>query len=674
MNESSIHPRREFQRRVQAAPPPPAASPHFGRFIAAVIAIGFAIVAYSVYELPTVPYPLGWVALAVLSIVASAFPVQVPGVPVYFSISDTFFITSALLFGPAPAAVTIAVDSLVASWRRRNDLQQVLFNCTSAAIALWCGATFYYLRSGHEPLALTWGTGGMTEIGPLAILALAYFALNSGLTACAIGLSKGIPIFPFWRQHFAVIAVNYTAAGSAAFFLVLLLRSVGPTAFAAALPIIFVCYIAMQSRLGRMVDAQRHVRKLNELYMSTIGAFSTAIEAKDGVTSDHVHRVRAYAMGLARALGYTDQETLQALEAASLLHDTGKLAVPEHILNKPGRLTPAEFETMKTHVDVGADILSSIDFPYPVVPIVRAHHENWDGTGYPRRLKGEDIPIGARILAVVDCFDALTSDRPYRPAMSEAQAVDIIVERRGTMYDPHVVDTFLSVYRDIAPTGQQQPALASALRRIRKIHQPPQQNVAAPGRPTEVAPFADASEELLAFVSLARIVSQTPSIRDIGMLAWGHMRHIAAGASVAIFTVDASRGALVAQFTAGPSAERLNGLTMAVAQRVSGWVAANWQPMFNADAHLDLEQATELRFAMSLPLIVEGRLVAVVTLYASDAFTEVQMRRMEIIAPHFAASLQSLDMDRIRNSGTALRLDVDQVRNAGSELRVVARR
>src|SRR5262249_50768896 len=128
-----------------------------------------------------------------------------------------------------------------------------------------------------------------------------------------------------------------------------------------------------------------------------------------------------------------------------LLHDTGKLAVPEHILNKPGKLTASEFETMKLHVDVGADILSLVEFPYPVVPIVRCHHENWDGSGYPRCVKGEDIPIGARILSVVDCFDALTSDRPYRRAMTEEAAFGILRERSGTMYDPRVVESFIAV-------------------------------------------------------------------------------------------------------------------------------------------------------------------------------------------------------------------------------------
>ena len=158
-----------------------------------------------------------------------------------------------------------------------------------------------------------------------------------------------------------------------------------------------------------------------------------AIDAKDDVTHSHVRRVQAHAMALARAINVVDEPTLKAIEAAALLHDTGKLAVPEHILNKPGKLTAAEFEKMKLHVDIGADILSLVGFPYPVEPIVRCHHENWDGSGYPRGVAGEAIPIGARILSVVDCYDALTSDRPYRRAMSDEAALAILRERSGTM-------------------------------------------------------------------------------------------------------------------------------------------------------------------------------------------------------------------------------------------------
>jgi putative nucleotidyltransferase with HDIG domain len=624
------------------------------RFIAVVTCAGVAIIAHSAWTLPGVPHPIGWIGLGVLGIIAAWFPLKVPGVPVYMSISDTFFMTSALLFGPAPATVTIAIDSLIISVRRRNQAHQLLFNFTSSAIALWCGVQTYYALSGQPPLAGGTLLEGAT-IASLMVLAAVYFGLNSGLTAIAVAMSKGISPLTVWRQHFAIMSLNYFAAASASFFLIVLARSVGVGALVAVVPLICICYLAMRSWLGRVEDAQRHIDKINQLYMSTIGAFSTAIEAKDGVTSDHVNRVQAYALGLARALGVTDPLQLQALEAASLLHDTGKLAVPEHVLNKPGRLTPAELETMQAHVDVGADILSSIDFPYPVVPIVRAHHENWDGSGYPRGLRGEAIPLCARILSVVDCFDALTSDRPYRAAMSEQDAVAIILERRGTMYDPDVVDTFLRVYRDIVPTFDQRPALQSAVKRIRRVHQPASVRRAAGAGPEILA--ADSSDELLAFVSLARLSTHTATVRDVGIVAAGYLRPLAPGATFAIMTIDPARGVLVVQHATGPAGSRLPGLTIDVGYRVSGWVAANWQPMINAAAPLDLDKlAEDLRYALAVPLVAENRLVGVLAIYNAEPFGDLQSRRVEMIAPHLATALASAESQPTSKSSRDLRV------------------
>ena len=178
-----------------------------------------------------------------------------------------------------------------------------------------------------------------------------------------------------------------------------------------------------------------------------------AVDAKDQITHGHIRRVQMYALELAKRLGVDEERQLQAVATAALLHDMGKLAIPEHILNKPGKLTPAEFDKMKRHADIGADLLSPVKFPYPVVPIVRHHHEHWDGTGYPTGISGTDIPLGARILSVVDCFDALTSDRPYRPRLSTEEAFAIIRERRTQMYDPLVVDTFFRAYAEIAPAA-----------------------------------------------------------------------------------------------------------------------------------------------------------------------------------------------------------------------------
>jgi HD-GYP domain-containing protein (c-di-GMP phosphodiesterase class II) len=168
------------------------------------------------------------------------------------------------------------------------------------------------------------------------------------------------------------------------------------------------------------------------------------MSARDGSTQEHAERVQRYARAVAIEADITFDDQLDAIEAAALLHDIGKLAIPDRVLHKPGPLTRAEFELVKQHPTIGADILAAA-LPGPLAEIVRHHHENWDGTGYPAGLAGDEIPVGARVVAIVDCYDALTSDRPYRRALPHETAVGMIEERRGTMYDPEIAGAFLRV-------------------------------------------------------------------------------------------------------------------------------------------------------------------------------------------------------------------------------------
>jgi putative nucleotidyltransferase with HDIG domain len=282
-------------------------------------------------------------------------------------------------------------------------------------------------------------------------LASFYFLLNSTLVAIALAFEQGTNAVRLWWNNFPWFSLNYFGGVSAAALLVSYTRSIDIGAISVILPLLLISYLTYHTSLGRVQDAQRHVDQLNELFLSTVEALAMAVDAKDQITHGHIRRVQVYAVELAKRLGVSDESHLSAIETAALLHDMGKLAIPEHILNKPGPLTEAEFETMKCHSEIGADLLSSIRFPYPVVPIVRHHHEQWEGTGYPARISGTDIPLGARILAVVDCFDALTSDRPYRQRLSREDAFTILRARRGKAYDPLVVDSFIENWADIAP-------------------------------------------------------------------------------------------------------------------------------------------------------------------------------------------------------------------------------
>ena len=393
-----------------------------------------------------------WLVITALTFATGRLTLKVPSVEARFSVSEMFAFASVLLFGPEAGAVTLAIDSLFVSGRHRMTFAQTLFNFGNLSLPVWISGSLFFLAAGTGPLAFR---AAPTErlMLPLALFAGAYFVVNSGLVAWRSGCRPESAVQGV-ESHFIWVGPGYAAGASVALLLIGALRELEVSTLALIFPVVIVTYLMLRSTFGRLEDAEQHSVQLNGLYLSTIETLATAIDAKDDVTHGHIRRVQGAAVALTKELGLTDPLLMKAIEAAALLHDTGKIAVPEHILNKPGKLTAAEFEKMKLHAPIGAEILSAIDFPYPVVPIVRHHHENWDGTGYPDGIKGEDIPIGARILSVVDCFDALTSDRPYRQAMTDEAALEILVARRGTMYDPAIVDVFVRTYKQIMPASE----------------------------------------------------------------------------------------------------------------------------------------------------------------------------------------------------------------------------
>ena len=297
--------------------------------------------------------------------------------------------------------------------------------------------------------------------------------INSWLIAFALSFEKDASVVELWWDNFPWLSLNYFGGVSVAALLVSHTPSIDINTIGIILPLLIITYLTYKTSLARLSDAQRHIAQVNDLYLSTIETLAMAVDAKDQITHGHIRRVQVFAVELARLLGVREGGQLKAIETAALLHDMGKLAIPEHILNKPGKLTTAEFDTMKQHADIGADLLSSIRFPYPVVPIVRHHHESWNGTGYPTGIRGTDIPLGARILAVVDCFDALTSDRPYRPKLSKEEAFTILRERSGVMYDPLVVDMFINAFDEIAPAAIKAGQLGEKYRNLpRRLESP----------------------------------------------------------------------------------------------------------------------------------------------------------------------------------------------------------
>ncbi len=621
----------------------------FGRaYISVVIALGLLVIGTSLSQISASSVPYQWFLLAALTLISGSTTVKLPSTNASISISEVFTFLAVLLYGPAAGTIIVALDGLVISFwlaRRHNEPYRALFNMSGPAVAAWCSAKLFFSVSGFSPLAqLQYAPPLNRLLPPLFLFALTYFALNTWLIAFAIAFERRTSPWKLWVSSFAWLSLNYFCGASVAVLLVASNRTLDFGFLGVIVPLLLVLYFTFKTTLGRVEDADRHLRQLNTLYLSTIETLAMAIDAKDQITHGHIRRVQSYAVSLAKRVGVADESLIKAIEAAALLHDMGKLAVPEYILNKPGKLTAAEFEKMKLHASVGADILSAIDFPYPVVPIVRHHHESWDGTGYPKGLKGTDIPMGARILSVVDCFDALTSDRPYRPRLSNEEAIKILVERRGNMYDPLVVDTFVRVHDDIAPGAVSTGPPRDALNEI-AISSQSAALVAGSSRLDEIAASAD---EMLTLYELARALAGQAGTSDTGDVIAKHLRRLIPSSLCVFYIYNAVTDELEARHALGEAMSIVKGLKIPLGQRLSGWVAANRQTISNSDPSLDLGEVARcttprLRSCLSTPLLSDDTLVGVLTLYSStvDGFSDDHRRIVEAVARQIGPTFKS---------------------------------
>jgi putative nucleotidyltransferase with HDIG domain len=630
--------------------------PKAGRvYVAGVFAAGVAVIAYSAWDLVQHPVGYMWLVLLALTSFSSTFSIRIPSVSATISVSETFVFITALLFGPSAATLTIALDGLVIStWRRHRRVEQMLFNVTQPPLSLFIATHVFFQVSGvpiggSEPIDIG------QNLVPLIIFTSTYFLINSGMNALVVSLHSGQAVWPIWRHHFGWVLLNYFGATSVAALLVHNSRSFNFTALAIVVPLMVISYLTFKTSMQRFEDTNRHLQELNKLYLSTIETLAMAVDAKDQITHGHIRRVQAAAVGLARTLGVKDDDQLKALEAAALLHDMGKLVIPEHILNKPGKLSAAEFETMKRHASIGADILSAIDFPYPVVPIVRHHHERWDGKGYPTGLSGADIPIGARILSVVDCFDALTSDRPYRRALSDDEAMQMLLEGRGTAYDPYVVDAFTRVHDEIFPKEVENEPGRRPFRDMGDVsHATARQRAAAAD---EITDRAETDPHMLPIYESLHSFSAQTVLADAAEEIARKLRAVTPATVMALFVYDPSSADLAVAHASGPGAAPLRGLRIKVGERLSGWVAANRQTICNSDPALDLAAPDEpfegeLRSCLSTPLVAGDGLVGVLSLYTRDVhgFDDSHRRLVEHTARPLAHLVRgALELEKVQH-------------------------
>jgi putative nucleotidyltransferase with HDIG domain len=623
-------------------------SPQARTYVFCITLLGGGVLLAALLQLSGRSVDAHWFVLVGLTVFTSSITVKVPSVHATLSVSEAFVFASVILYGWHAGVVLASIDGLVISYwlqhRRPQPTYRILFNAASPALATAFAASVYALTGAPN---VTDPSFRITELLlPLGAFAATYFLANTSLIATAIALEQNLAPFKLWKNNFLSLWLNFFSGASIAALLVSFGGRDGISALGAiwvVLPLLGISHFTYKSSMARIEDANKHLDQLNTLYLSTIETLAMAIDAKDQITHGHIRRVQTFAVALAKVTGITDPSQIRAIEAASLLHDMGKLAVPEYILNKPGPLTPAEFERMKLHASVGADILSAIDFPYPVVPIVRHHHENWDGSGYPAGLKGTDIPIGARILSVVDCFDALTSDRPYRPRLTDEEALQVIRDRRGTMYDPLIVDSFLSLYKrlksasDDVSSNEQRPKMETSFPRLAAI-------------------TASAGESRAMYRLIQRLAAQHSLEGALADVA-EEIAALIPASTVAVYTPNATGSELESTHVIGSHSEELRGRRVRIGEKIIGWSASSGRSVLNADpiGELgELARTRSLKSCLTIPMSVDAHRIAVIVAFSTkeNGFRSEDQRIVEAVVRHIAPIIHRLRPNGARTEST----------------------
>jgi diguanylate cyclase (GGDEF)-like protein/putative nucleotidyltransferase with HDIG domain len=619
-------------------------------FIGLVVTVGTCAFLYGAAK-PSSRNIAEFICYLLISILASRLKVNLPGITGTMSVNFLFILLGILELSFTETLVLGCAALLVQCfYRDRPSAIQITFNLCASASSIVLAYGVYHSTWLHRTL-------GSTSL-LLGIAASVYFVANTGSIAAIISLSEQKSLKKLWVEcyfwSFPYYLVGAGIAGTIGWFN-------GAFNWETSLlivPVIYLIYRSYRLYLTKLEDEKRHVEEMANLHLRTIEALALAIEAKDHTTHDHLQRVRVYAIEIAKHLAVTPGE-MEALHAAALLHDIGKLAVPEHIISKPGRLTPEEFEKMKIHPVVGAEILERVRFPYPVVPIVRAHHEKWDGSGYPLGLKGTEIPIGARILSAVDFLDAMASDRQYRRALPLEEVMQRLAGESGKAFDPKVVVMLQKHYKQlekmaVARFGRE--VVSSQLSTEVKVERG--EAPAAGFENTAVKDVANHDTNFLFSIAAARQEAQTlfELSQDLGA-------SLSLSETLSVFSVKLRRlvpydaiaiyvkrnDELIPEYVNGDNFRLFASLRIPVGQGLSGWVAQNKKPIVNGNPSVepgylnDPTKFSTLRSAMALPLEGLAGVVGVLALYHAerDAFTSDHLRILLAISSKMALAIEN---------------------------------
>ncbi len=588
-----------------------------------------------------------------IAVLASRLKVSLPGITGTLSVNFLFILIGVLELSFTETLILGAASMLAQClYPERPRAIQVTFNICAGSISTALAYVVY-----HDHLANLLIPNRPILLG---LAATVYFIANSGSIAAVISLTERRPFIRilvdcyFWSFPYYLVGAGI--AGAIAW----LNHTFNWETSLLLVPAVYLIYRSYRLYLGKLEDEKRHVEEMANLHLRTIEALALAIEAKDHTTHEHLQRVRVYAIEVAKELGVKGPE-LEALHAAALLHDIGKLAVPEHIISKPGRLTPEEFEKMKIHTLVGAEILERVRFPYPVVPIVRAHHEKWDGSGYPMGLKGAEIPIGARILSAVDYLDALASDRQYRRALPLRDVMQKLAAESGKSFDPKVVDVLQLRYQylerlAVSKTGHDPSGPSGPLSTSIKIERGLEpaagfENATVQdyaGREnTFLSSIAAARQEAQSLFELSQDLGASLSLTETLSVFSVKLKPMVPYDAIAIYIRREAE--LIPEYVNGDNYRLFSSLRIPVGQGLSGWVAHNRKPIINGNPSVepgylnDPSKFSTLRSALAIPLEGISGVIGVLALYRGerDAFTSDHLRILLAVSGKMALSIEN---------------------------------
>ena len=538
------------------------------------------------------------------------------------SITLGFAISLATLIqcGPGPAIVVSAATCLSGClFPERQELYQIVFN-----VALGCleasGGALCYVAFQRWMI----GSADIREFASVTGAASAFFLVNTVGVAAIIALCTRQKVLAVWQNNFLWMAPGYVAAACVTAFATLLFTSNFSAMLLFVVPVVFLVYQFYVGHVSRVEEKEKYIEEkqlseahLAELYLATIKSLALAIDAKDRYTHQHILRVQRYSVAIAKQMGLTGSD-LEAVNTGALLHDIGKLGVPEYVLMKPGRLTAEEFDKIKQHPEIGAAILDPVEFPWPVLPVVKHHHEKWDGTGYPDRLKGEDIPLNARIMAVADVYDALTSSRSYRQAWSHERAVATITKDAGTHFDPVVVEAFLKVIDGVVQQMAEEGEGPLVPRPL--VPAEPEDKTAAAAKA-----ISKTSAELWALYEVAQTMASSVGTREVVEYLTKKLEKTFPGALCVVFTHSADESKLRCAAASGPNRDYFVAATTIGPKSLSWKVLSDRTPYVGEydvdDLMLGAAEGVAwdpLQSSVIVPIVCGGEPLGTLNLYHKD--------------------------------------------------------